>query len=423
MAAFSLIFAPNAEAATFSPKIVLPFLSTSISGNENDEIIGITSTKKHWIVAGNAVGDFLGTTALNPLAPIGGIDSWVSAFDTSGVNAWSLRVGTSEDDLVTAIAADSKEQIWIAGLAQSEINPIVVATTDSSTTSVESQPNQTSTVQTLNPDLVNSEILKPLRKDLKFLTVAQIDKNGQLINRFATAMNNFGYVTAIIPGSTGIFLIGIEIAKSGGERSFMQLLSSTGEFGPKYYFGKSATTLMSGVFNKDKTLTLVGNSSEVLAKKSVVGKVDGIILNVSPSDGKILKIVRSNGVGATRSWKSAAGNLTVGGTSKIKTLSEGVISQFSSTGAVLWSKRYAGATAAVNNSAVIAVLTTQNNPLLKSKAGDVVVYQFDKKGDPTLGGRIPLSAEIIGLRSQAGLGTCVATLAVDGTFALSQFPF
>ena len=423
MAAFSLIFAPNAEAATFSPKIVLPFLSTSISGNENDEIIGITSTKKHWIVAGNAVGDFLGTTALNPLAPIGGIDSWVSAFDSSGVNAWSLRVGTSEDDLATAIAADSKEQIWIAGLAQSEINPIVVATTDSSTTSVESQPNQTSTAQTLNPDLVNSEILNPLRKDLKFLTVAQIDKNGQLINRFTTAMNNFGYVTAIIPGSTGIFLIGIEIAKSGGERSFMQLLSSTGEFGPKYYFGKSATTLMSGVFNKDKTLTLVGNSSEVLAKKSVVGKVDGIILNVSPSDGKILKIVRSNGVGATRSWKSAAGNLMVGGTSKTKTANEGVISQFSSTGSVLWSKRYAGATAAVNNSAVIAVLTTQNNPLLKSKAGDVVVYQFDKKGDPTLGGRIPLSAEIIGLRSQAGLGTCVATLAVDGTFALSQFPF
>jgi putative transposon-encoded protein len=237
------------------------------------------------------------------------------------------------------------------------------------------------------------------------------------------ALKNFGYVTAVIPGSSGIYLIGVEIAKTGGERSFLQSLSSTGEFGPKFYFGKSATTLTSGVLNKDKTLTLVGNSAEVIAKKSVVGKVDGIILNVSPSDGKILKIVRSNGVGATRSWKSAAGNLTVGGTSKTKTVNEGVISQFSSTGSVLWSKRYVGATAAVNNSAVVAVLTAQSNPLLKSKAGDVVVYQFDKKGDPTLGGRIPLSAEIIGLRSQAGLGTCVATLAADGTFALSQFPF
>ena len=399
---------------------MLPFLSTTISGNDNDEIIGITSTKKNWIVAGNLVGDFLGTTPLNPL---GGVDSWVSAFDSSGVNVWSLRVGTTEDDVATAVAADSKEQIWVAGLAQSDKDLTVITTTESSSNTVEAPPIQTPTVQTLNPDTVTSENLNPLRKDLKFLTVVQIDKNGLLINRFATALKNFGHVTAVIPGSSGIYLIGVEIAKTGGERSFLQSLSSTGEFGPKFYFGKSATTLTSGVLNKDKTLTLVGNSAEVIAKKSVVGKVDGIILNVSPSDGKILKIVRSNGVGATRSWKSAAGNLTVGGTSKTKTVNEGVISQFSSTGSVLWSKRYVGATAAVNNSAVVAVLSAQSNPLLKSKAGDVVVYQFDKKGDPTLGGRIPLSAEIIGLRSQAGLGTCVATLAVDGTFALSQFPF
>ena len=399
---------------------MLPFLSTTISGNDNDEIIGITSTKKNWIVAGNLVGDFLGTTPVNPL---GGVDSWVSAFDSSGVNVWSLRVGTTEDDVATAIAADSKEQIWVAGLAQSDKDSTAIANTESSSSTVEAPPIQTPTVQTLNPDTVTSENLNPLRKDLKFLTVVQIDKNGLLINRFATALKNFGYVTAVIPGSSGIYLIGVEIAKTGGERSFLQSLSSTGEFGPKFYFGKSATTLTSGVLNKDKTLTLVGNSAEVIAKKSVVGKVDGIILNVSPSDGKILKIVRSNGVGATRSWKSAAGNLTVGGTSKTKTVNEGVISQFSSTGSVLWSKRYVGATAALNNSAVVAVLTAQSNPLLKSKAGDVVVYQFDKKGDPTLGGRIPLSAEIIGLRSQAGLGTCVATLAVDGTFALSQFPF
>ena len=399
---------------------MLPFLSTTISGNDNDEIIGITSTKKNWIVAGNLVGDFLGTTPLNPL---GGVDSWVSAFDSSGVNVWSLRVGTTEDDVATAVAADSKEQIWVAGLAQSDKDLTVITTTESSSNTVEAPPIQTPTVQTLNPDTVTSENLNPLRKDLKFLTVVQIDKNGLLINRFATALKNFGYVTAVIPGSSGIYLIGVEIAKTGGERSFLQSLSSTGEFGPKFYFGKSATTLTSGVLNKDKTLTLVGNSAEVIAKKSVVGKVDGIILNVSPSDGKILKIVRSNGVGATRSWKSAAGNLTVGGTSKTKTVNEGVISQFSSTGSVLWSKRYVGATAALNNSTVVAVLSAQSNPLLKSKAGEVVVYQFDKKGDPTLGGRIPLSAEIIGLRSQAGLGTCVATLAADGTFALSQFPF
>ena len=399
---------------------MLPFLSTTISGNDNDEIIGITSTKKNWIVAGNLVGDFLGTTPLNSL---GGVDSWVSAFDSSGVNVWSLRVGTTEDDVATAVAADSKEQIWVAGLAQSDKDSTVIANTESSSSTVEAPPIQTPTVQTLNPDTVTSENLNPLRKDLKFLTVVQIDKNGLLINRFATALKNFGYVTAVIPGSSGIYLIGVEIAKTGGERSFLQSLSSTGEFGPKFYFGKSATTLTSGVLNKDKTLTLVGNSAEVIAKKSVIGKVDGIILNVSPSDGKILKIVRSNGVGATRSWKSAAGNLTVGGTSKTKTVNEGVISQFSSTGSVLWSKRYVGATAALNNSAVVAVLTAQSNPLLKSKAGDVVVYQFDKKGDPTLGGRIPLSAEIIGLRSQAGLGTCVATLSADGSFALSQFPF
>ena len=308
-------------------------------------------------------------------------------------------------------------------MAQSEKNPTTVTNPESATSTVQTQSSQTSTVQSFNPDSVTAQTVKPIRKDLKFITVAQVDKNGLLINRFANATNNSGYVTAIIPGSTGIFLIGIEITKSGGERSFVQSLSSAGEFGSKFYFGKSATTLTSGVLNKDKTLTLVGNSAETLAKKSVAGKVDGIILNVSPSDGKILKIVRSNGVGATRSWKSAAGNLTVGGTSNTKSLNEGVISQFSATGSVLWSKRYAGASAAINNSAVVAVLTTQSNSLLKSKAGDVVVYQFDKKGDPKLGGRIPLSTEIVGLRSQSGLGTCVATKASDGSYVLTQLPF
>jgi len=328
-----------------------------------------------------------------------------------------------EDDVATAIAVDSKEQIWVAGLAQSEKNPTALVAPESSSSSVETQSSQTPTVQTFNPDSVTAQSVKPIRKDLKFITVAQVDKSGLLINRFSIALNNSGYVSAIIPGSAGVFLIGIEITKSGGERSFVQSLSSTGEFGPKYYFGKSATTLTSGVLNKDKTLTLVGNSVEVLAKKSVVGKVDGIIINVSPSDGKILKIVRSNGVGATRSWKSAAGNLTVGGTSKTKTLNEGVISQFSTTGSVLWSKRYAGVSAAINNASVVAFLTAQSNSLLKSKAGDVVVYQFDKKGAPTSGGRIPLSAEIVGLRSQTGLGTCVATRASGGTFVLTQLPF
>ena len=417
---------PTAEAATFSPKNVIPFFSTTISGNQNDEIVGITSTKKNWVVAGNVVGDFLGTTPLNPL---GGVDSWVSAFDSSGANVWALRVGTSEDDLTTAIAVDSKEQIWIAGLAQSERNPTALVEPESSSPSTEPQPTQptppteTPTVQTLNPDTITAQIVKPIRKDLKFVTVTQVNKSGVLINRFAATLNNFGYVTAIIPGSAGVFLIGIEITKSGGERSFLQSLSSAGEFGKKYYFGKAATTLNSGVLNKDKTLTLVGNSAEVISKKPVVGKVDGIILNVSPADGKILKVVRSNGVGATRTWTSAAGNLTVGGTSKTKTLNEGVISQFSSTGSVAWSKRYTGTSAALNNSSVVAVLTTQTNTLLKSKAGDVVVYQFDKKGDPTSGGRIPLSTEIVGLRSQSGLGTCVATKASDGSFVLTQLPF
>ena len=87
--------------------MVPPFFSTTISGSQNDEIIGITSTKKNWIVAGNVVGDFLGTTPLGPLDPLGGIDSWVTAFDSAGGNVWSLRVGTSEDDVATAIAVDS----------------------------------------------------------------------------------------------------------------------------------------------------------------------------------------------------------------------------------------------------------------------------------------------------------------------------
>ena len=74
--------------------MVLPFFSTTISGNQNEEIIGITSTKKNWVVAGNVVGDFLGTTPLGPLGPLdplGGVDSWVTAFGCQfGVLGWKV---------------------------------------------------------------------------------------------------------------------------------------------------------------------------------------------------------------------------------------------------------------------------------------------------------------------------------------------
>ena len=61
------------------------------------------------------------------------------------------------------------------------------------------QTSQTPTVQTLNPDTVTAQTVKPIRKDLKVVTVTQVDKSGVLINRFATKLNNFGYVTSIIP--------------------------------------------------------------------------------------------------------------------------------------------------------------------------------------------------------------------------------
>ena len=304
---------------------MLPFLTTTISGNNNDEIIGITSTKKNWIVAGNLVGDFFGTTPLNPL---GGIDSWVSAFDSLGVNVWSLRVGTSEDDVATAIAADSKEQIWVAGLAQSDKDSTVIATTESSSTNVEAPPIQTPvqtpiqtpTVQTLNPDTVTSENLNPLRKDLKFLTVTQIDKNGLLINRYTTAVKNFGYVTAIISGSSGIYLIGIEIVKTGGERSFMQSLSSTGEFGPKFYFGKSATTLTIADIDAASGLSLSnsigGTYNNVTAGfgvytfyvyNSALGSLAGVIQDgATPVLGAFTKISNLNGTNSNNSNVSYA---------------------------------------------------------------------------------------------------------------------
>lgn len=383
------------------------------------------STKSNWISAGNAVGEFLGTTAF------GGLDSWVSAFDRDGTNTWSLRLGTAQDEIATAMTVDAKEEIWIAGLAQTEPSAPSAPTPQSTNSAASPQPIETPTIpiptpspiQLLNPESVTTPSLVQIRAELKYLTVSKVDKNGVLLNTFATLLDNFGYVSAIISVSSGAYLIGVEAIKNGGERSFMQFVSATGEFGKKYYFGKSATRLTAGVFNKDQSLTLVGQSSETLAKKPLVGKVDGIILTVASASGAITKVVRSNGTAATRSWSSAVGNLTVAGTSKSKNLTEAVISQFSATGSVQWSKRYVGANAALNSATAVAVLSVEPNSILRSKSDDLMVYQVTKNGEPLLGGRIRQMGQILGIRSQAGLGTLVASKGVDGSYSLTQLSF
>ena len=112
--------APKVTPKSLKVIATLPNLITNLSKAPGDEISAIIATQ-------GAIA-YVGTIESSTVAPltapqIGGTDGFVAAIDSSGAPLWDLRLGTSQDDIATAVARDKLGNFWIVGASAKPASP------------------------------------------------------------------------------------------------------------------------------------------------------------------------------------------------------------------------------------------------------------------------------------------------------------
>ncbi|MFM7499133.1 MAG: hypothetical protein ACKO3U_00180 [Actinomycetota bacterium] len=391
-------------------KLPLLDLSTGFQISDASEIIGFSRNKENWVIAGID----------------GDEKSWVAQYTEKGEQLWRIFPiieGGGGAGFITALAVDgegvvlagvSQNQLSITRNSQAEPTPSPAETSAPPTASPSPSASQSParSVPLVNPDNVIPGTSTPLRENIKNILLTRIDNAGKLVNAFNKEnLRDFipiSIATSISTKSTNYFVVGNESSAANESRGGLYLFKSNGSVN-SFTFGSKKTSFKKVVVNSASTITVVGSSAETLAGRAVAGKVDGVILTISQSNGALTKVLRSSGKGATRSWDFASGKLLVSGTSRSGSLREGVVTSFSTKAAVSWSARFPNTIQALANGKCIAV---------ESTASEVRVYVVDSKGKQSEGARIP-SQDLIALGTTLAKGCAILTATPAGEFRVS----
>jgi len=395
-------------------KLPLLDLSTGFQISDASEIIGFSRNKENWVIAGID----------------GDEKSWVAQYTEKGEQLWRIFPiieGGGGAGFITALAVDG-EGVVVAGLSQNQLSITRNSQAEPTPSPAETSAPPTASpspslsplasqspvrnVPLVNPDNVIPGTSTPLRENIKNIFLTRIDNAGKLVNAFNKEnLRDFipiSLAPSISTKSTSYFVVGNESSAANESRGGLYLFKSNGSVN-SFTFGSKKTSFKRVVVNSASTITVVGSSAETLAGRAVAGKVDGVILTISQSNGALTKVLRSSGKGATRSWDFASGNLLVSGTSRSGSLREGVVTSFSTKGAVSWTTRFPNTIQALANGNCIAV---------ESTASEVRVYVVDSKGKQSKGARIP-SQDLIALGTTLAKGCAILTATPAGEFRVS----
>ena len=367
--------------------------------SEASDALALARIEEKWVIAGSDSKDA----------------SWVALFNQKGDEIWRIfpvSVGQGGEGFISAAEVDSRG-ILVAGLSQNSLILPTVQISDAPPTSAPTPlPSATNTpsksVPLANPDNVTPVANNPFRKDIANIFLIRVDVNGKLESIF-----NVANTRGLIPNSIAtigdvIFLSGNELGETGKSRGGLLKFALDGTTS-SYTFGASQTTFNRLISRTSKTLSIIGSSAETILDRKVVGKRDGIILDISPATGAITKILRSSGKGASRSWESANGNLLVAGTSRVGSLQEGVVTAFTAKGAVSWTLRFPKSTKALARGNCIAIAAQGSGSLL---------YLVDSKGKEIKGARLP-NQELLAVATTPAKGCAILTAASVGGIRLS----
>jgi hypothetical protein len=403
---FSALTPTLAQSAT--KKIPIRDITSSIPIQDASEIVGFARFQESLVLAGADTSE----------------KSWVALINKDGSESWRvfpIVTGNGGDGFITALAVD-KQGVIIAGLTQNELaitapegsapNPDTTALASPAPTAT---PAATSSVPVANPDNVVALEKKPFRKDIRNLFAARIDLSGNIVNLFNQENIQAFIPRSIVASGSKLFIVGNEQQGESGSRGAIYPLTDDG-FVKSFNYGSDRTIFTRAVAPNSKNLIVVGSSADTIAERKVVGKVDAIILTLSQSSGKISKIVRSNGAGATRSWDFASGNLLVSGTSRTKNSREAVVTSFTSQGNVAWTSRFPRSNNSIAAGNCVAISLTSNSSALPFtiKGPEIFLYTVNSKGERLQGFRLP-GQQLISLANFGTKGCALLTRsAADG---------
>jgi len=275
------------------------------------EIISTSNELDGLLVSGKTLVTYSNTgTAQSNISLMG--------LDPGGQVLWQREIESGVDEIAMAGAVDSTGNIWIAGSSA----PIVATETSTAAISAE------------NPDGVTVEPIPDFRGDMNLLTLWKISPNGDLLATYTSAQSAPALINSISLNSTGISIVGELL-----ERPFIVSASTSGEFGPVAYIGSSKTELNAVVRNSNGTISVFGSSSEKLGGKKLVGKRDGVLIQVSKA-GKLTSVVRSSANKADRSWIASDSTLALTGYVKTGTVVQSAFTKFSSKFVPQWTQRF-----------------------------------------------------------------------------------
>ena len=180
----------------------------------------------------------------------------------------------------------------------------------------------------LNPDNVIPDPVGTNKSDATNLWYWKIDIFGKIIDSASMRMP-----TAVIPNSVIADKFGITIAGASysnpGFSGFVVDWNSN-----PVLIGQNRTQVFGLVRTGDGGEIVVGQTTETLLGKPLMGKSDGYLAKVLNS--KLISLQRSSDKDANRSWQKVTSNLLLGGYSN----ANAVITKFSSNFTPTWSNRY-----------------------------------------------------------------------------------
>lgn len=325
----------------------------------------------------------------------GSSDGFVTSYSTSGVQNWSLRLGSEGNEIATALTADQDGSIWVVGASNtylSQVTPI-------------NPPN------ILNPDNVPITPAPQTPTPINKIRIWQISSAGVIINSFEYSTDAVVLPNNIFVSNDNLVVFG-NIYEKSLTKGFYISSSKTGVFSGIIKIGKKFTQINSAIINKDSSFTAVGSSSDKILKTKPISKADAITLRISDL-GLVQQVARATLKSTSRSWDSIGSRLFQGGRVNYSNRSEAAITKFSALSKPVWNVRYLSKSstlvAAGKNSWASFVSTgaIKGIPKWKPKVATPVVLEFGKKGK--IISSYTLSAPAVAIDINSEIGTVLIT--------------
>lgn len=182
------IISPTAAAAikVLPSKPAITAVSPAGSG---DQISDIALNSNLLAVVGTVES---GLTDFVTSPTLGGSDGFISAFDRSKKLIWNLRLGSSNDDIATAVTRDREGFFWVVGATSQPTDTITVAIDASA----------------VNLDSVTAENVVTPQNTLNRLALWKIGFNGEISQTYFSDVNGLIAPTAIILSGASLKIVG-----------------------------------------------------------------------------------------------------------------------------------------------------------------------------------------------------------------------